>query len=314
MSTTMKNPTLEVRTRQILEKPFRFFHCPDFDDPKKKEEILGDMPNLEQFEKERKKVYALRNTEKVSAEMRPCYEEALLTREQEFHLFRKMNYFKYKAKKIMERLNPNRPNRRLVEAAEKLLAEAEALRNSIANSNFRLVTQLLRKQPSYFRDQGVIDTILSDAYLDVLKSVDYFNYNLGNKFSTYCTWVLRKNYSRENTSRSKYNERYSTGMEETLAEIHGDSEESCYSEVNYQKNKDLVQKLFTLLEGDGDLSRQAFALQEWFGLNEKPKRTLDSISHDMSITKERVRQLKESGLRIIKQKVKELGITFDQLA
>ena len=40
------------------------------------------------------------------------YEVPLLTRKQEAHLFRKMNYLKYKAGRLRAKLDPARPKRR----------------------------------------------------------------------------------------------------------------------------------------------------------------------------------------------------------
>jgi hypothetical protein len=42
------------------------------------------------------------------------YEVPLLTREQEAHLFRKMNYLKYKASQLVARLDPEHPDHRLL--------------------------------------------------------------------------------------------------------------------------------------------------------------------------------------------------------
>jgi RNA polymerase primary sigma factor/RNA polymerase sigma factor len=307
------SPT-EQRARKILERPFRFIFNADFDNPKKRKEILGEMPDIEKFNEQRKKVVQLRNGDKIAPEMRPCYEEPLLTREQEYHLFRKMNYFKYRAKKLMADLNPRRCSDKRLDKIESLLEEANKIRNQIGNSNFRLATQLLRKQSSFYREHSLTDGLLSDAYFDVLKAIDYFNFNLGNKFSTYCTWVLRKNFSRDLKNQAKYQERFTTGMEDPLNEIKDDGD-GYKEEITYENNRKLVDKLLELLaESDcnGDVQRQVYAIEEWFGLHGKEHRTLDAISQDMDVTKERVRQLKEKGLQVIREKVKELGIVFEE--
>ena len=303
----------ELRATKLLEQPFRMFHCPEFDDPKKRREILGDIPDIESFNKLRKKVGVLRNGGNISPEMRPCYEEPLLTRAQEYHLFRKMNFFKYQAKKLMSGLNPRRCSTKRLDRIDFFLGEANKVRNQIGNSNFRLTTQLLRKQSSFYRDHSLTDSLLSDAYFDVLKAIDYFDYNRGNKFSTYCTWVLRKNFSRNMKNQSKYQERFCTGMEDPLNEIQ-DGDDGYSAEIAYDNNRNLVDKLLELLgqsDCNGDVQRQVYAIEEWFGLHGKEHRTLNAISTDMEVTKERVRQLKEKGLQLIREKVKELGIKFE---
>lgn len=303
----------ELRARHILEQPFRVIISPDFDSPKKRREILGEMPEIEKFNEQRKKVVQLRSSDKIASEMRPCYEEPLLSRKQEFHLFRKMNYFKYRAKKLMADMNPRRCSAKRLDKIESLLGEANSIRNQIANSNFRLATQLLRKQSSFYREHSLTDNLLSNAYFDVLKAVDYFDFQLGYKFSTYCTWVLRKNFSRDLRNQSKYQERFTTGMEEPLNDIQ-DDDDGYQAEVTYNNNRELVDRLLKILsesDSNADVQRQIYAIEEWFGLHGKDRRTLDAISQDMDVTKERVRQLKEKGLQILREKVKELGIKFD---
>ncbi len=48
------------------------------------------------------------------------YETPLLTREQEQHLFRKMNYLKYKASELRKRLDVRRPRMTAMELIAKL--------------------------------------------------------------------------------------------------------------------------------------------------------------------------------------------------
>lgn len=302
----------EIRARTLLEKPLRVIHSPEFDDPKKRRAILGDIPDRKSFDEQKLKVFRLRNSDKIAPEMRPCYEEPLLTREQERHLFRKMNYLKYCAKKLMARLNPRRCSSSRLDRIEKFLSEATEIRNQIAASNFRLATQLLKKQ-SFYREHSLTESLLSDAYFDVVKAIDYFDYSRGNKFSTYCTWVLRKNFGRDMKNQAKHAERFTTGMDESLSEVQ-DGDAGFIAEKTYDDNKQLTQKLLALLAGsdcNGDVQRQVYAIVEWFGLNGKSRRTLDAISQDMVVTKERVRQLKERGLETIRQKVQELGIAFE---
>jgi DNA-directed RNA polymerase specialized sigma subunit len=61
-------------------------------------------------------------------------------------------------------------------------AEAIKIRNIIAQLNCKLAKQIKKYD----------EEILSDAYLDILNAVEYFDYRLGNKFSTYATWVLKR--------------------------------------------------------------------------------------------------------------------------
>ena len=60
-----------------------------------------------------------------------------------------------------------------------------------------------------------------------------------------------------------------------------------------------------------DRVRQAYVLEKYFGVNGRDKMTLEQISDEVGVTKERVRQLKEKGLEWIREKVEELGLSID---
>lgn len=302
------------RLQKILDVPLRVFYHESFDQPKKRKEILAELPGKEKFETDNDKIGNNRS-DKIAPEMRPCYEAALLTPEQEQHLFRKMNYYKYKAKKLLA-VNPNRVGENRVKKIETFLAQAKEIRNDIARSNFRLATQILKLQITFYREHSLTDALLSDAYFDVLKAVDYFNWTLGNRFSTYATWVVKKNFFRDSKQKIQYAERFGYLDEDNAQEL--ESRTSGYEEERqYEGQKKVVQKLLNMLADDRsgerntDRQRQVFVLENYFGVNGRERHTLEGISAIIGVTKERVRQLKEKGLQWLREKVEELGIEYD---
>lgn len=299
---------IEKRIEKLLQQPIRVFYHPSFDDPKQRKEILGEIPDFDKFQQDKEKVRKLQNG-KISPELRPCYEEPLLTREQEYHLFRKMNYYKYRAKMLLADVNPRRIGETRLGLVEEYLRKAAAIRNQLASSNFRLATQVLKGQISFYREHSLTDSLLSDAYFDVLKAVDYFDYNLGNKFSTYCTWVLRKNFCRDMKNQIRHYERFQTVDE--FAEDIEDRGTGYEQEQQYEEKKATVDRLLDLLRtapGCGDNKRQAFIIENYFGVKGKEKNTLEGVSKKIGITKERVRQLKEKGIQTIRSRASELGL------
>lgn len=272
-----------------------FYHS-SFDDPKEHEKIMAEMPDFEKYLKDKEKIKKI-NMEKISPEMLPCYESPLLTKEQEQHLFRKMNYLKYKASKFNGKSSPV-----FQILIKNFLKDAELIRNFIAECNFRLSAQVLRGQLSFYRERSLVEGLLSDAYFDVLKSVDYFDWTLGHKFSTYATWVVKKNFYRDSKQKITQAEKINY-----LDENRADSLESRGVEYDqeqnneYQQNK--IKKLMGLADNENtDRKRQMYVIENYFGLNGKEKMTLEKISQEMKVTKERVRQLKEKGLKWLKMK------------
>jgi hypothetical protein len=74
----------------------RVMYCDDFDDESKVSEILGEMPDMEGFQKECRRG-RLRVSSDVPAELASLYGQGVLSREQEHHEFRKYNFLKYMA-------------------------------------------------------------------------------------------------------------------------------------------------------------------------------------------------------------------------
>jgi RNA polymerase sigma factor (sigma-70 family) len=311
MVQTTADNTTKKRAEQLLAIKIRVFPDKSFDDPKQKNIILADIPGVEKFQKDEEKVQKLR-LKNDSPEMRPCYEAPLLSFEQEQHLFRKMNYFKYRAQKLIANINLNKISKKKLENIEDHLAVAALIRNQIAESNFRLGTQLLKGQITFYRENSLVDGLLSDAYFDVLKSVDYFDWRKGFKFSTYATWVLKKNFFRDSKQKILQAEKFGH-LDESRAELLNSRGDGHEEERAYSDRKVMVRKLLNLLleaEKTTDRARQVRVLENYFGVNGN-KQTLEQISYDLGVTKERVRQLKEKGLQWIRQKVDELGIELE---
>lgn len=303
---------VKERAERLLETPLRVFYHPSFDDPKLKKEILSEMPRLDKFQADLFKLDKLRSA-KISAEMRPCYELPLLDHEQEQHLFRKMNYFKYQAKKLLGSINCVRVSEKKISTIETYLFKATSIRNKIAESNFRLATQLLKQKINLYQQYGLTDSLLSDAYLDVLKAVDYFNWTRGVRFSTYATWVLKNNFFRDSKQKFQHYERF-THLDDVHAEsISSRGVETEHLHLDQQRNC-MVSKLISMMDCDlsnKDRKRQVLVLEHYFGINVQQSHTLEQIAKKIGVSKERVRQLKEKGLSWMKNKIQQLGIQFD---
>jgi RNA polymerase sigma factor (sigma-70 family) len=268
----------------------RVFYHKDFEDPKKTPELL--------------KTISLNSKTFGSS----CYEASLLSSEQEVHLFRKMNYLKYKAKNLLKK---EKITAKVLEKIESLIGESKEIRNQIAEANFRLAAQLLKQNISFYQKNSLTDSLLSDGYFNVLKAVDYFDWTLGNKFSTYGTWVIKKNFFRDSKEKQKKAEKLVEIKESMAKEARSNGIEE---EKEYEGQKKLVQSLITILKhGDcpGNQDRYAFILENYFGLNGKDNCTLEEISKELNITKERVRQLKEKALNWLKLKVEEMNLNYD---
>ncbi len=267
------------------------------------------MPRLSEFKEKRKEILKLQN---IPRELLPLYQEPLLDKDQEQHLFRQFNYYKYKAKKLARILRQKeaitekqyKRMKEQVERIEEYLKHSNIAKHQLVNSNTRLAAQLLKKQHAYCSN----DDLLSDAYTNIVKAVDCFDWTRGFKFSTYATWVLRNNFNRDLTGERAYFDRFATGYEDEIYDTRLDNSDEDIRD--YEESNELAKKTVTRLLGllnKKEDKRKRYVIEEWFGLRKKsggPKRTLKNISADLGITKEGVRQLRERGLEDIRERIR----------
>lgn len=296
--------------RGILDSRWKVFAHPDFDRPKMERQIVGSMPDLASYEAKRGEVKRLRlaNTD---SEILPFYQEPLLSKPQEQHLFRQMNYYKYKFEKMVHSLHPSYPSLVKLGFAEHLNDKRNAVKQHIVCCNTRLASQVLRRYGDYCRQRGLATDMLSEAYLNIVRAVDCFDWTRGFKFSTYATWVLINNFSRDLSGERKFTENFVTGFDESIydgKEDNRDEVERAYTEKQ-EDNKFKADKLIGLLDKIED-ERKRLVIENFFGIGCE-KKTLLQISKQMKLTKERVRQLRERGLEEIRERMAEQGWNQD---
>jgi DNA-directed RNA polymerase sigma subunit (sigma70/sigma32) len=78
-------------------------------------------------------------------ELASLYEMPLLNREQEQHLFRKMNFLKHKANRLRSMLKPERARIQELRQIEDLQGEATAIKDHLISSNMRLVVAIAKR-------------------------------------------------------------------------------------------------------------------------------------------------------------------------
>lgn len=263
----------------------RVFEHSDFDDPSKHEEILSQMPQYEEYCRNR--LLALR--QKIMFYfLKPCSDQPLINRDQEFHLLRKYNFFKYFAKKELE-------NGQEAKAIEWLF-KAKEPRDILIGANIRLAVQIVKKRKiptNYFED------IISEAYILVNKCVDYFDWKYGTKLSTYITNSIQTSIGRVIEKCTKNDSYFVEISEESVRDFvqenHNEQEKAHEREEYFRLVKDEVDNLIKILENPRDQK-----IIKGFFLEEK---TLEEIGESINLTKERVRQLRNKSLADIQKKL-----------
>jgi RNA polymerase primary sigma factor len=273
------HPADTTRARRILGTELRYIDHPSFDDPDARDAILAPMPAPDLAQ-------APGSTE-APAGLPPylagVYHEALLlSREQEAHLFRKMNYLKARASRTRDRIDPDHPRTADLDEVERLLDEATAIRAQIVRANLRLVVAIAK------RGLGPRDDLferVSDGNYAMIRAVERFDYSRGNKFSTYATWAIRNQFARAFRGR-KRRAQFLLGDDEAF-EAAVDPRTDDLERSDLQERR---QEAFARLLGRLD-DRERRILAGRFGIGGARLQTLEQIGDELGITKERVRQI-----------------------
>jgi RNA polymerase primary sigma factor len=216
-------------------------------------------------------------------------EERLLSPEQERQLFQRMNYLRYRANQILVKASAQVPNQWDTERVQGLLRAARWYRDCLVRANVRLVISIVKK---FVNQQCGFDDLLSDGIMALIRSVDKFDYQLGFRFSTYATQVVRRNSYRYVMDRQEERFRITNSISDSGLDV---AEEMGGSSISEQRWKELRQHLSGLL---GKLEkRERFIVRARFSLGgHRRVQTLQKLADRLGISKERVRQLEKRAL------------------
>jgi RNA polymerase primary sigma factor len=226
------------------------------------------------------------------------YETPLLTREQEQHLFRKMNYLKFKASEFRSRLDPRRPRVTAMELTERYNKEAVTIKNDIVRANLRLVVSIAKR---YANGPGHLFELISDGNMSLIRAAEKFDFARGFRFSTYATWAIMKNFARTIPNDLRQQTRFRTGGEERLLGIEDIRPDSARRESAQAERQMEVSRILEHLD-----ERERQIIQHRFGLdrNHNPM-TLKEVGRVMGVTKERIRQLEARAMAKLRNAVGE---------
>lgn len=259
---------------------------------------LGPMPEAETPPRK------ARRPADLPAYLASLYEVPLLTREQEAHQFRKYNYLKYKAAKLRGTLDPKSPASATLREIEELHDQAVEVKNHLSRANLRLVVSIAKKRLA--PNQSFFE-LVSDGNVSLMKAIEKFDFSRGNKFSTYATWAIVKNYARTIPSEYKHQDRFRTSYEELFDSTE---EHRANPTLREAAQRDRVEKIRKIL-GRLDEREQQIVVSR-FGLdhNREPL-TLKEVGAEMGVTKERVRQIEARALTKLRKAAAEERVALE---
>ena len=221
-----------------------------------------------------------------------------MTREQEQHLFRKMNYLKFKASELRNRLDVRRPGMTAMDLIAKFAKDSVTIKNDIIRANLRLVVSIAKR---YASGPAHLFELISDGNMSLIRAVDKFDFARGFRFSTYATWAIMKNFARTIPTELRQRARFRTGGEERLLGVEDIRPDASRRESAQTERQSEVSRILEHLD-----EREREIIQHRFGLDRsRNPMTLKEVGRVMGVTKERIRQLEARAMAKLRDAASE---------
>ncbi|MFQ5590176.1 MAG: sigma-70 family RNA polymerase sigma factor [Phycisphaerae bacterium] len=272
----------EVRVRRYKEHPPTYVYNELFDAP------TADALILDAPEPVVKTPPATRTPAGLPSYLRSLYQTPLLAREQEADLFRRYNYLKYKAARALAEIDADNVSGEQLSAIDQWMVLGDAIKQRIIRANLRLVVSIAKKHVGW---SSSFYEVISDGNMSLMRAVERFDYARGNKFSTYATWAIMKNYARSIPVEHYHCTRYVTGQE-TVLDATPDHREEPVSASDRGHIRAMIEAGMDELD-----EREREIVSSHFGLRNRGKAlTLEQLGNRFGVTKERVRQIERRAL------------------
>jgi RNA polymerase primary sigma factor len=269
---------LSARVRRIMAENVDYIDSAEFHQPDAEEEICGPAPVVSDGGS------GARIPSGLPAYLVELYRVPLLNKAQEQYYFRRMNFQKFRYSELREQLDIGKPSARIVTKLERLLADINQIKNLLIRSNLRLVVSIAKR---HLKAANGFFELVSDGNISLIRAVEKFDYSRGNKFSTYASWAILKNFARSVPAEHQRLDRFRTGQDEVFAQSSEHRGSLFIDEQMNRTQRAVIQELMQELDG-----REQRVIACRFGLDEGAEpETLEQVGTRLGVTKERIRQI-----------------------
>ena len=155
-------------------------------------------------------------------------------------------------------------------------------------------------------DQNFFE-LVSDGNVSLLRAIEKFDFARGNKFSTYASWAIMKNFARTIPGEFKHRDRYRTSQDELFAATPEYRGNPMFEEGAQQTREAQVEKILRRLD-----EREQKIIMGRFGLERGHEpQTLKEVGASLGVTKERIRQIEARALSKLRLAAQEEKIALE---
>lgn len=225
------------------------------------------------------------------------YQTRLLSKDEEQFYFRRMNWLKFRSATTRGRLDRRRATPRQIAQIEGWLAEAETVKSILITANLRLVVSIAKK---FVDASWTFDELVSEGNVALMRSVEKFNFALGNRFSTYATYAIQRHFFRLSHRGRQFRKRFVNDDDSLRDRAAQEPAVEYRSAEQIGVLKELFQRFLSELE-----PRERRIVVARFGFDGKPPRTFRELGSQMGVCKERIRQIQGRAMDRLKSMAAE---------
>jgi len=143
--------------------------------------------------------------------------------------------------------------------------------------------------------------LVSDGNVSLIRAVEKFDFARGNKFSTYASWAIMKNFARTIPDEHRRRDRFRTSQAEMFGAAEDARSDQHELEAAQLRREAQVERILERLD-----EREQKIIISRFGLNHgQEPLTLKQVGAELGVTKERIRQLEARALSKLRRAVQE---------
>ena len=176
-------------------------------------------------------------------------------------------------------------------------------KNEIIRANLRLVVSIAKR---HVRPTQNFFELVSDGNMSLMRAVEKFDYGRGNKFSTYASWAIMKNFARTIPDEHRHHDRFRTSHTEMFTTIE-DARADPYEEESVQNQRE--SQVEGILKRLDDREQQIIIRRFGLTRGQEPL-TLKQVGAAMGVTKERIRQIQCGAMNKLRKAAKEDRIEY----
>ena len=286
--------SLRSQAKRLLDLEIEFIDNQDFRKASVRKEILGvDLSYCDET------TSSSNGDTELPAHLARLCDAELLTAEQERELFRRMNFYKYRANALRSKLKFDDPQPELILEVQDLISRAKQVRDHIIQANMRLVISIVKK---FVSPTFSFDELLSDGIVILMNAVEKFDFDRGFRFSTYAYRSITRNAYRKVMDRKKDQAKYAAVAEESIEGALEESGTASMDEKTWERLRGMLAKFLGNLD-----KRERMIVKARYALGQhRTIQTFQSIADKLGVSKERVRQLEQRAVGKLQKMAGEL--------